>query len=53
MTTISAVLIVLNEKNKIEACLKSLSWVNEIIVVDGGSVDGTADIVVIKMKRIN
>ena len=45
MSTLSAVLIVLNERNKIEACLKSLAWANEIVVVDGGSVDGTADIV--------
>jgi len=39
---ISAVIIVRNEKEKIKGCLKSLDWVDEIILVDGGSSDGTA-----------
>ena len=44
---ITVVLIVLNNKNQIEGCLKSiiLQNVNKIIVIDGGSTDGTIEIV--------
>jgi len=38
---ISAVLIVLNEAGPIARCLNSLSWCDEIIVVDGMSTDST------------
>lgn len=41
-TPISVVLIVRNEEDKIELCLKALeAWVSEIIVVDSGSEDRT------------
>ncbi len=38
---ISAVIITYNEERNIEACLKSVSFCDEIVVVDSGSVDGT------------
>lgn len=41
---ISAVVHTLNEENNIEACLKCLCWVDEIIVVDMRSDDGTVEI---------
>ncbi|GGY78661.1 glycosyl transferase [Cellvibrio zantedeschiae] len=44
MPSISAVLIVKNEANKLPECLQSLSWVNEIIVLDSGSSDNTLEI---------
>ncbi|MBI3317104.1 MAG: glycosyltransferase family 2 protein [Candidatus Omnitrophica bacterium] len=44
MTTISAVLIVLNEERNIEACLKSLAWTDEIILMDSGSTDRTLEL---------
>lgn len=41
---ISAIIITLNEEKKIGACLSSLNFVDEIIVVDSGSTDKTEDI---------
>jgi (heptosyl)LPS beta-1,4-glucosyltransferase len=41
---ISAVVISLNEGKNIAACLESLRWVDEIVVVDSGSSDGTQEI---------
>lgn len=41
---ISAVIITKNEESNIERCLKSLNWVDEIIVVDSGSTDSTIEI---------
>ena len=38
---ISACIISFNEKGNIRRCLKSLDWVDEIIVVDAFSTDGT------------
>lgn len=38
---ISAVLITKNEAHNLEACLHSVSWAEEIIVLDSGSTDGT------------
>jgi glycosyltransferase involved in cell wall biosynthesis len=38
---VSAVVIALNEERKIAACLESLQWADEIVVVDSGSTDGT------------
>ena len=38
---ISAVIITLNEEGKLEDCLKSLDFVDEIVVVDSGSKDKT------------
>lgn len=44
METVSVVLSVRNEELKIERTLSSLGWADEIIVVDNGSTDKTADI---------
>ncbi len=44
MTTISAILITKNEALNLGACLESLSWVDEIIIVDSGSTDCTETI---------
>lgn len=44
MPTLSVVLITKNEAVNIRACLKSVSWANEIIVVDSGSSDDTVAI---------
>lgn len=41
---ISAILITKNEEVRIEACLASLGWADEIIVVDSGSIDRTRDL---------
>lgn len=38
---LSAVLIVLNEEVTLPRCLNSLVWCDEIIIIDGGSTDGT------------
>ncbi|MGB5705643.1 MAG: glycosyltransferase family 2 protein [Arenicellales bacterium] len=42
--TISAYVIAYNEEDKIEDCLKTLLWADEIIVVDSHSTDRTANI---------
>lgn len=41
---VSAVVIAFNEERNIAACLESLRWADEIVVVDSGSVDGTQEI---------
>ncbi len=40
--SISAVFITLNEAHRIARAIGSVSWVDEIVVVDSGSTDGTA-----------
>ncbi len=42
--TISAILITKNEELRIDACLSSLEWADEIIVVDSGSSDRTREL---------
>lgn len=44
VSQISAVINTLNEEKNIEKAIKSLSWVNEIVVVDDGSTDRTLKI---------
>jgi glycosyltransferase involved in cell wall biosynthesis len=44
MAKLSAILITKNEAANIRACLESVAWADEIIVVDSGSSDGTAEI---------
>lgn len=41
---VSAVIISLNAASQIEACLKSVAFADEIVVVDSGSSDGTIEI---------
>ncbi|MEK7207290.1 MAG: glycosyltransferase family 2 protein [Pseudomonadota bacterium] len=40
----SAVIITLNAEARIEACLKSVAFANEILVVDSGSTDATMEL---------
>ncbi len=42
--TVSAIVICKDEANTIRACLDSVCWANEIVVVDSGSTDGTVAI---------
>ena len=44
MSRVSAIVICLNEEQKIGRCLASLAWVDELVVVDGGSTDQTVSI---------
>ena len=44
MTLLSAVIITLNEEANIRACLESVSFADEIVVLDSGSVDRTLEI---------
>ncbi|MDD2774376.1 MAG: glycosyltransferase family 2 protein [Gallionella sp.] len=41
MTSLSIILIAKNESANIDACLESVAWADEIIVVDSGSTDDT------------
>lgn len=41
MSTITAIVLTYNEQDHIEDCLKSLQWVDEILVVDSYSTDST------------
>jgi (heptosyl)LPS beta-1,4-glucosyltransferase len=42
--TLSVVVLTRNEAKNIERCLKSVQWVDEIVVVDAESTDGTPEI---------
>ena len=42
--SLSVVIITLNAAHEIEACLKSVAWADDIVIVDSGSRDDTADI---------
>lgn len=42
--SISAIIITKNEEQLLPECLASLSWVDEIVVVDSGSTDSTVEI---------
>lgn len=44
MSDLSVILITRNEILNIRECLASVSWADEIIVVDSGSTDGTLDV---------
>jgi len=43
-TTISVAIITRNEEDNLERCLRSVDWVDEIIIVDSGSIDKTKEI---------
>jgi glycosyltransferase involved in cell wall biosynthesis len=42
--SIGAAIIARNEAARLERCLRSLSWVDEIVLIDDCSTDGTADL---------
>ncbi|ART80340.1 glycosyltransferase family 2 protein [Oceanisphaera avium] len=42
--TLAAVLIVKNEADNLAACLATLDWVDEVVILDSGSTDATATI---------
>ena len=44
MQTLSAVIITKNEERNIGRCLASVSWADEVIVVDAGSTDATVEV---------
>ncbi|TAN81348.1 MAG: glycosyltransferase family 2 protein, partial [Gallionella sp.] len=44
MAEISVIIITKNEAANIRACLESVAWAGEIIVVDSGSSDATVEI---------
>jgi glycosyltransferase involved in cell wall biosynthesis len=44
MTSVSAVVITLNEEERLRACLESLAWADELIVVDAESSDKTVQV---------
>jgi len=43
MKRISAVIVVKNEEVNIERCLRSVSWMDEIVIVDNASTDSTVE----------
>ncbi len=49
---VSAVIITLNVANQLEACLQSLEFADEIVVVDSGSTDRTVDIAGARGARV-
>lgn len=52
MPSLSAVIITLNEEANIAACLDSVAFCDERIVVDGGSTDATAAVAAAKGARV-
>jgi (heptosyl)LPS beta-1,4-glucosyltransferase len=43
MPAVSVTIITLNEAANIDACLETVKWADEVVVVDSGSTDGTPD----------
>lgn len=50
--TLSVIIITLNEAAHIAACLDSVAFADEIVVVDSGSTDGTRDIAQAKGAKV-
>lgn len=44
MATLSVIIITKNEEKNIERCIQSITWADEIIIVDSGSADRTVEI---------
>ena len=42
--TLSVVMIVKNEEKNLDACLRTVSWADEIVIMDSGSTDATQSI---------
>jgi len=49
---LSVVISAYNEKNNIARCLTSVSWTDEIIVIDSSSTDNTAKIALKFTKKV-
>ena len=52
MPRLSVTIITLNEATHIEACLASVAWADEVLVVDSGSTDGTPDLARARGARV-
>jgi glycosyltransferase involved in cell wall biosynthesis len=50
--SLSAVVIARNEESAIDACLDSLAWCQEIVVIDSGSTDRTREMAVARGARL-
>ena len=50
--TIAAVVISLNEANNLPRCLNSLSWCEELLLIDSGSTDGSQVIAAQRRARV-
>ncbi len=53
MPKVSATIITLNEAEHIGAAIDSVSWADEIVVVDSGSTDGTIDVARARGARVD
>jgi len=49
---LSAIIIAQNEEKRIKDCLKTLTWADEVVVVDSGSTDKTAEVAQRNQARI-
>lgn len=52
MTPLSVTIITLNEAANIDACLDSVSWADEVLVVDSGSTDDTVARAIARGARV-
>ena len=52
MPGVSVIVITLNEAAHIEACLQSVAWADDVLVVDSGSTDGTPALARAKGARV-
>jgi glycosyltransferase involved in cell wall biosynthesis len=53
VTTLSVVVITLNEEHNIAACLDAVSWADEIIVLDSGSSDATVALASARQAQVS
>lgn len=44
MSTLTVAILTMNEARRIESCIRSASWADQIVVVDSGSKDGTQEL---------
>ena len=52
MPKLSVTVITLNEAAHIGACLQSVAWADDVLVVDSGSIDGTPDLARARGARV-